>query len=136
MRVTKSTDGLKEDDKGLTVQIGIPKWLKTMWSTTAGSWFKYDDGYSILFKVIGFLVLAPVAGFFAALAHSIPAPAIFSVAAMMLFILFCVGMFSIDDGPTAKETFWRWMTATVVFYLMAGIGILEIFAIQAMVVVP
>ena len=126
--------GSAKEDTGLTVQIGIPKWLKDMWLATAGRWFKYDDGYSFLFKVIGFLCLAPVAGFFAALAHAIPAPAIVSVVIVMVCLLGIVGMATMDDNPTAKQTFQRWMVSTVVFYIMAGIGLVEIFAVAAMVV--
>jgi hypothetical protein len=123
----------KDDLSILHISFKPPKWLKTMWSTTVGRWFDDDDGYSLFFKAIGFLVLAPVAGFFTLFAHAAPVPFILSVLIVMIILLAIIGMATVDDCPTAKQTFWRWMTTTVVWYVMSVIGIIEMYAIRAMV---
>ncbi len=120
-------------EEGLTVQIGVPQWLKTMWSTTVGSWFEDDDGYSLLLKFIGFLVLAPLAGLLLMLAYHVPGPAILGTIIVLISVLAVVGMATIDDMPTAKQTVWRWITSSVVFYILGGIGLVEIYAVMALV---
>jgi len=124
----------KEEDSGLTVKIGVPKWLKTMWSTTAGRWFKNDNGYSMFFKILAGLILAPIAGGITIALQQAPTPFIFSQVLVIIGLLGIVAMATMDDNPTAKQTFWRWMTTTAVWYVAAVIGLAEIHVISAMVV--
>ena len=122
----------KEEDSGLTVKIGVPKWLKTMWSNTVGRWFKHDDVYSAFFKLLVGSLLAPLAGAFLIGLNNSPMPFIVSQLIVIVGLLGIIAMARMDDSLTAKEMFWIWMTTTVAFYVAAVIGLIEIYGFRAM----
>ena len=122
-----------KEDSDLTVRIGVPKWLKTVWSTTVGCWFKHDDIYSAFFKILGGLILAPIAGGATIAAYNGSVSFILTQVLVTIGLLGIVGMATMDDGPTAKQTFWRWITTTIVWYAASVIGIVEIYIIRAMI---